>query len=305
VVAGPVGSARVVGAGVAVVAVGCGTGHAFSRLAHVAHGARVSVRARGFSVLMKAAAAGEANVLGARLAVVAFQRPGAAALTLLASISGGALVEVVAPGVVGFVNTALPLDASIVGADVAVFTGGRFPGLAASRRTFVSRRAGVSVITRVVVVVVGAAGHGDAFVIRTRVVVVAVLRRRADAHPAGAFVLERARVHVVANAGVVGVQASEEWVAYVLCALVVVFTIQLFAGLARSVLAVVVGGALVAVAAGCVVVGVKAAGLGVARIIRARVAVVASEHGGRQAQASFAMVAHGALVAVVAPLIQV
>ena len=188
-----VGLQRVVGAGVPVVARGRRAPDARPAAARVARRARVLVvarrRVRRVDALMQGA-----GLVRARVPVVAVGRQ----VTAPAPADDGVLA-------------ARRRHARVGRARVAVVTAGRSAGAARPAGARVAGRAGVTVTARGRVVHVGAARRRVAGVVGARVRVGAVGRRAADTGPRRAGVARRARVAVVARGPRVGeVDAREE-----------------------------------------------------------------------------------------------
>jgi len=111
----------------------------------------------------------------------------------------GASIEVVTLSVVGVVVTAQVSIAEVIGTDIAVVARLGLTGNAATHHTAMPLRALVSVLAGVVVDLVRTAGQGNAEVIGTWVVVVAILWGRSHATTTRAHILESTGVQIVAR----------------------------------------------------------------------------------------------------------
>src|SRR5262249_7305340 len=212
--------ARVVGAGVGVVAVGRRPAHAGAVLADVAGGARVAVLAGRGVVGVEAAAGPITGVVGARIAVVAEELADAG--PTLAGVVHRAGVAVVAGHSGVRVFAAGGGVAGVVGAEVAVVAIGCRAADARAGHAGVPRGAGVAIVAGRGVGDVQADARGAA-VVGAGVTVVAERMGHAGARLTG--VAGRAGVTVVAGGGVVHVQAAEHRVAAVVGARIAVVAV--------------------------------------------------------------------------------
>jgi len=114
--------AEVVGTRVGIVTIHSRTGQALAAKTNISGSAGVAVVTRKLVVLVTAAAVGKADVVGARIVVIASQHPGPQALASGTLIVGGATVAIVAGERVGFVNAPRFRVATIISAYVAVVT---------------------------------------------------------------------------------------------------------------------------------------------------------------------------------------
>jgi len=110
--------ASIRGARVVVVAIDGGAGLAFAVCAHVRSGAHIPVIARPVPRNMLAAPVGQTAILGARVFIVAIGNPAAHARPVLAVISIGAIVVIVALPLPGGVGASVFRVAAVIGARV-------------------------------------------------------------------------------------------------------------------------------------------------------------------------------------------
>jgi len=268
------GVAAVVGAEVAIVAVGRRAAHARPTAARVAGRTGVAVITRGGVVGVHAAGGGVAAVVGTDIAIVAVRRRAAHARPAAARVVSGTGVAVIARGRIVRVHAAGGGVAAVVGTDVAIVAGRRRAAHARPAAASVVGGAGITVVARDVVVDVHATSLRIANVVGTDIAVVTVGRRAPDTRPIGAGVAGGAGVAVAARGRIVGVRAASGRVTVVVGADVAIVAVRRQAAHARPPTAGVVGGAGVAVVARGGIVDVHTATLRITGIVGARVAVV-------------------------------
>lgn len=197
--------ARIVGAGVLVIAVQRGSRNALTVLAEVVQGASVAIGAGRSDILYGAAAIRQAEVLGARISVVALQGPDNHAHSLSTVVPGGTTVVVIAGSFVGGVLAPHSGVAEVVGADIGIVAGQEFgAGSALARLADVSQGAKVTVITGRFIEVVHAAEIGHTTVRGAWVYVVAVEPDAAEANAVTAAFTNGAGIAVVTGCRFVG-----------------------------------------------------------------------------------------------------
>ena len=241
-----------------------------------------------------------ALVIGAAVAVAAVQRRPWLACPAAAGVGRRADVAVAATSRVGGKNAACVAVALVVCARVAVVAGHGPAGGTDADAAHIAGRAGVAVVAGQRVVRVDAAGLRVAAVIRAQIPIAACLGSARLAAALGAGVDQRASVAVGAGSAVGDREAPLERVAAVVCAGVAIIADHQRAALACATLAGIVLAADAAVLARLGVVRRRAASVGVAAVVGARVAVVADLGGARLANSGLAGVRCGARVAVVA-----
>jgi len=241
-----------------------------------------------------------AVVVRADVAVVTYQGNSAHALSLQALVGQGALVPVVARGLVERNHTAHGRIAAVVGAYIAVI---------ALYQAVVHTHAGLALIagrTRISVVAVGlvvrmhATGAGVARIIGAYIAVIAVCSRAGSALSTLALVVQGALVAVVAGAGGRLVNTTTGNGTRVNRARVFVVAVDHPAGEALPLGALVAVRARIPVVAVGLVVRMHATGDAAARIIGAYIAVVAVKGGAAGALPFGAQVLGGAYIAVIA-----
>src|SRR5262249_54843653 len=171
------GIAAIVGAGVAVVAVGRRAADAEPAAARVVGGAGVAIATGGGIVHVEAAGGRVAAVVGANVVVVAIEAGPTHAGPVAAGVVRGAGVVVGAGGGIGRVDTAALRVAGVVGADVAVVAVQWRSTRTNPVQAGVGGGAGVAVVTGRGVVPVDTTLGGAARLVGARVAVLAVRPR--------------------------------------------------------------------------------------------------------------------------------
>lgn len=205
--------ARIVGAGITIIANRCRSTHAGAGGAGVGGGARVAVVAGGRVGGVHTTSNRVARIVGTNIAVIAVQRRSTNTGTRGAGIGGGASIAVVTTsGVVG-VDASRCGIARVVCTNVSVIATQRRSANASAQRTGVSGGARIAVVATRGVVGADTAGGRVARIVGTHVAVVAVWSRTTNASTRSASVGSCARVTVVTSSVVVRGDATGSRVA--------------------------------------------------------------------------------------------
>jgi hypothetical protein len=175
--------AQVIGTGIEVVAHLLFGTHAATIVTDVPQRAGITVRTGERIERILAPIVRVTTVAGADVAVVAIQRCRRLAFPTDATVVERTEILVITRRTVGTVETALLGNTGIVGTRVAIITRDLGTGHAQPLGADIGTRAEIAITTRMLIVLVGATGHGRAEIVGTYVPVVAVLGDRSDTDP--------------------------------------------------------------------------------------------------------------------------
>jgi len=221
--------ARVIGAGIAIVAVELLAGYAASIETLVQTGTDVPVRTWAFPGEMLAAAIGQALVSSTGVVIVAVNRCIADASSRSAMVASGAFIVVGALPRFGSIGAAIHRIAAVLGTRIGIIAGHHNARDAASPGALVTRGADAAVITWSLIVAVRAAGHWLAEIVGAWVLVVTGQEPGPDTRPPGALVSGRTWITVIARVLVGRMHTSYQRIAAIRRAWIRIVTINFVA----------------------------------------------------------------------------